>query len=263
MPTGPIANGLLLQYTPVEGDIGTTVTLKLSPSDNGANNQPFYSCEEPNNSYEVISLQFVAAPGDVTAANVLVNGLVTGTVSGASTYGPQGMNKGDRIAVQVPNITALDVGSLIAVAIVGYWQDSKPEPWPIPASGGLGAPPSSGGGPPSEESVTIVNPLDADGNVLVGNGPASLSTGTQPAITGAAQVIAAANPLRRGLLVSNQAAAAPATVNIYYGAGASAAIFTVQIAAGGYWEMPVPIYQGEVTAFGSAAAGHLIVTELE
>ena len=262
MATGPIAS-VVLEYTPVHDDIGNTVTLLLNPSVNGANTQPFYSCEEPNNSYEVVSVQFIAAPNDVTAANVLVNGVITGTVSGASTYGPQGMNKGDRIAVQVPNITANDVGLLIAVAIVGYWQDSKPEPWPIPASGGLGAPPSTGGLPPGTENVNVVGPLDADGNVLVGDGPASLSTGTQPAITGAAQIIAAANPLRRGLLISNQAAAAPATVNIYYGAGASAAIFTVQIAAGGYWEMPVPIYQGEVTAFGSAATGHLIVTELE
>lgn len=236
MATGPIANGLLLQYTPVEGDVGTTVTLKLSPSDNGANNQPFYSCEEPNNSYEVISLQFVAAPGDVTAANVLVNGLITGTVSGASTYGPQGMNKGDRIAVQVPNITSADVGSLIAVAIVGYWQDSKPEPWPIPASGGLGAPPSSDG--PSTPEFTRATTVTGGG-------------AQQVTMDGASDIALVANPTRLGAYFM-----APATnadpIFLNYGGAASDTVFTVDLVPGAYYELPQPPYSGAINAIGTA-----------
>ena len=98
---------------------------------------------------------------------------------------------------------------------------------------------------------------------FVGDGQPAYRPAHNPLSLARTAVIAVANPLRARAAQEQPLAAAPATVNIYYGAGASAAIFTVQIAAGGYWEMPVPIYQGEVTAFGSAVAGHLIVTELQ
>ena len=236
MATGPIAS-VLLEYTPIDADVGNTVTLLLNPSVNGANTQPFYSCEEPNNSYEVISVQFVAAPPDVSAANVLVNGLITGTVSGASTYGPQGMNKGDRIAVQVPNITSADVGNLIAVAIVGYWQDSKPEPWPIPASGGLGAPPSSAG-PSTPVPYTRAT-------TVTGGGPQTVT------MDGASDEVAPANATRLGLYL-----AAPTTnsdpIYVAYEAAATATSYTVELVPGAYYEMPYPQYTGEIQAIGTA-----------
>ena len=245
MATGPIAS-VVLEYTPVMGDIGNTVTLLLNPSVNGANTQPFYSCEEPNNSYEVVSVQFIAAPPDVSAANVLVNGVITGTVSGASTYGPQGMNKGDRIAVQVPNITSADVGNLIAVAIVGYWQDSKPEPWPIPASGGLGAPPSSAG-PATPAPFTRAT-------TVTGGGPQTV------VMTGASIVALAANANRLGGYFMAPAGNTD-PVYLSFGGAASAASFTVELVPGAYYEMPQPVYAGNVNAFGASGADSLLVTE--
>ena len=244
MATGPIAS-VLLEYTPIDADVGNTVTLLLNPSVNGANTQPFYSCEEPNNSYEVISVQFVAAPPDVSAANVLVNGLITGTVSGASTYGPQGMNKGDRIAVQVPNITSADVGNLIAVAIVGYWQDSKPEPWPIPASGGLGAPPSSAG-------PTTPAPYTRATTVTDG-GPQTIT------MDGASDEVVPANATRLGLyLFAPSGNSDPIFVS--YEAVATDTSYTVELVPGAYWEMPYPQFTGEIQAIGTMD-DVLLVTE--
>lgn len=70
----------------------------------------------------------------------------------------------------------------------------------------------------------------------------------------------AANTSRRGLLIFNDA---DKVLNVKYGATASSTSFTVQIAAGGYWEMPQPIYQGIVDGiWASGPTGSARITEL-
>jgi hypothetical protein len=266
MATGPLQSYPTLSHTIVDGDIGETVTLAMAGAAGPGTGPEFYSPTqsqgEPTGSYEVITLQFLTAPADAAAGTVFLNGFPVGTISGSSTFGPQGLNQGDRIKITVPGATAGDVGEVISVAVTGYWQDSKPDPWPVAISGGLGSPPTSSGGAGGAQAVDIVDPIDADGNVLTSTGPASATSGpTQVAITGASQVLIAANPLRRGLLVVNDAAST-ATVYLAYADTASAIAYTVSLVPGAYWEMPTPVYTGEIAIFGSTADGNVYVTEL-
>lgn len=70
----------------------------------------------------------------------------------------------------------------------------------------------------------------------------------------------AANAARRGLLVHNDA---DKDLYLKYGATASTTSFTVKILAGGYWEMPFPIYAGVVDGiWASGPTGAARVTEL-
>ena len=245
MATGPLPFNTL-EYTPEDADVGTTVYLLLTPSNNGANDQDFYTNNEPTGSYEIVTLQFIAAPSDISAANVLLNGVIVGTVSGASTYGPQALNRGDKIQVAVPNITSDDVGFEIAVSVVGIWQDEKPEPWPIPASGGLGSPPSSSG-PPTPAPFTRAT-------TVTGGGPQTVT------MDGSSDEALAANANRLGAYFM-----APATnsgpIYLAYNAAASATDFTVELVPGAYYELPQPPFSGQINAIGTAA-DKLFVTEV-
>jgi len=70
----------------------------------------------------------------------------------------------------------------------------------------------------------------------------------------------ASNSSRKGLLLNNTDANA---VYVYYGTTATASKFTVKIPAGGYWEMPQPIYTGRIDAIWAAdGSGSLIGSEL-
>lgn len=72
--------------------------------------------------------------------------------------------------------------------------------------------------------------------------------------------IKAANTRRRGLIVCNDADKA---LYIKYGATASVTSFTAKVAAGGYWEMPSPVYTGVVDGiWASGPTGAARVTEL-
>lgn len=51
-----------------------------------------------------------------------------------------------------------------------------------------------------------------------------------------------------------------AVLYLKYGATASAADYTVQIAPGGYFEFPVPVYAGQVDGIWSAANGNARTT---
>lgn len=71
----------------------------------------------------------------------------------------------------------------------------------------------------------------------------------------------AANQSRKGLILVNTDANA---VYVKYGTTASATSFTVIIPGnGGYWEMPAPIYTGQIDAIWAAdGSGSLYATEL-
>lgn len=70
----------------------------------------------------------------------------------------------------------------------------------------------------------------------------------------------ASTAARKGMIVFNDS-----TSDLYlkYGATASATSFTVKILAGGYWEMPKPIFTGAVDGIWSSdASGAARITEL-
>lgn len=70
----------------------------------------------------------------------------------------------------------------------------------------------------------------------------------------------ASNASRKGVLLTNEGAVA---MRIKYGTGASASDFTVKLLLNGYWEMPQPIYTGQITAIWDVLAiGAARVTEL-
>jgi hypothetical protein len=83
----------------------------------------------------------------------------------------------------------------------------------------------------------------------VTNGTASTATIT----------LAASNTSRKGLVVYNNS-----TSDMYlkYGSGGNPNDFTVKILAGGYWEMPAPIYTGIVTGAWDSVNGNAKVTEI-
>lgn len=99
------------------------------------------------------------------------------------------------------------------------------------------------------------NPPQPDGScgcfaeAEVGRVPASAST----------TAIVPANPLRRGLILWNDSTA---TAYIKLGVGASTSDFTWKIGAQAGYELPVPIYQGDITAIWESANGAMQVTEL-
>lgn len=90
--------------------------------------------------------------------------------------------------------------------------------------------------------------------------PAASATLSNVAASATSVTLKAANSLRRGLFIFNDADKA---LSLKYGATASASSFTVEIAAGGYWEMPQPIYQGIVDGIWEAGpTGAARITEL-
>lgn len=51
-----------------------------------------------------------------------------------------------------------------------------------------------------------------------------------------------------------------ATLYLKFGATASPTSYTVQVAAGGYFEFPIPVYSGEVDGIWSSANGNARTT---
>lgn len=71
--------------------------------------------------------------------------------------------------------------------------------------------------------------------------------------------ILASNPLRRGLSIYNQS-----TSPFYFklGATATTASYTLMMVGSGYYELPKPVYTGQVTGLWASANGYALVTEL-
>lgn len=82
-------------------------------------------------------------------------------------------------------------------------------------------------------------------------------THTSPTGTGADITIQASNGAREGLTIYNSSGV---TVNVRLGAAATSTDFTIQLAALSYYEMPRPIYTGDVHAIW--ASGDIQVEEL-
>lgn len=106
-----------------------------------------------------------------------------------------------------------------------------------------------------------VSLYDEDGDYIGGNGAGGTSsTGTQTSVAAAAAdtVILAANVNRRGATIENDSTAA---LNLLLGSGiSSATVRTLQIAAGGYYEVPFG-YTGAIKGIWTAANGAARVTE--
>ena len=98
-------------------------------------------------------------------------------------------------------------------------------------------------------------------DTIGGTTPGTASGSTIARVTSVATnaTLQAANTARRGLLVFNESTA---VLYVKYGATASVTSYTVRIGAGGYWEMPNPVYTGIVDGIWASANGAAMVTEL-
>jgi hypothetical protein len=74
-----------------------------------------------------------------------------------------------------------------------------------------------------------------------------------------AVTVAPANTFRRGAILWNDSTAA---CYIKFGSAAGVNDFTWRLATQSGYELPVPIYQGEISAIWEAANGGMQITEL-
>ena len=81
----------------------------------------------------------------------------------------------------------------------------------------------------------------------------------QIASSNSAVTLVAANPKRVMFIIFNDSTQ---ILYVKYGGSASSTDYTVQIASGGYYEAPVPVYNGIVTGVWAAANGNGYITEL-
>ena len=72
-------------------------------------------------------------------------------------------------------------------------------------------------------------------------------------------IIAPSNLLRRGLILWNDSTA---TVYIKLGLAASNTSFTWRLSSQAGYELPTPIYQGDISAIWEVATGAMMITEL-
>lgn len=106
-------------------------------------------------------------------------------------------------------------------------------------------------------NVDIVTAPTLSINPIIATQAATTSLGA----TVAAQTVAALNANRLGLYVFNEVESG--FMYLRYGANASAGSYSIRIAAGGFWEMPQPIFTGQITAaFSVSTTTSAKVTEV-
>jgi hypothetical protein len=111
--------------------------------------------------------------------------------------------------------------------------------------------------PATETTLAAVNAALA-GTLATRKVPLASATVTQVASNTASVTLQASNGSRRSLIVFNDSTA---TLYLKYGSAASSSSYTVKMAPGDYWEMPLPVYTGIVTGIWTSANGSALVTE--
>lgn len=112
---------------------------------------------------------------------------------------------------------------------------------------------------PHIQQVALGAGGDPGGGAVAVAGSATVTGVTSSASTGQ---LLAANSDRTGVLIHNNSTA---TLYLKYGATASIASggYSVPMEPGSYWEMPQPVYRGQIDGIWSAANGYANVTEVE
>lgn len=88
---------------------------------------------------------------------------------------------------------------------------------------------------------------------------AATATLTNVASSGTNVTLLAANDIRIGVIMFNDSTS---NVDVKYGTTASATSFTYEVFAGAHWEMPQPVYAGQIDCIWDSANGSARVTEL-
>jgi hypothetical protein len=90
---------------------------------------------------------------------------------------------------------------------------------------------------------------------------ATTGTPTSVASSTTAATLLAANANRRGATIYNESTAV-LYLALFTHTSVSTTVYTLQIAAGGYYELPQPVVLGEVSGVWAAANGSARITEL-
>jgi hypothetical protein len=164
------------------------------------------------------------------------------------------------LADNFANPTASQVGAFCMV-----WDGSAWDRWAgaVTVTSGtvtVGAALPAGTNNIGDVDVLTLPALPAGTNAIGTVGITAATTDTPANVSASASsvTLAAANASRKRLQVFNDSSAA---LYLKHGSGASATSFTVKVAAGGYYEMPQPVYPGIVTGIWDSATGAARVTE--
>lgn len=188
-----------------------------------------------NSSNAALSVTNLAAAG--TGGTSTMEGVPIGTVSGGAA---------SELGVKV---IVVGTGPSASEVVIG----------PTDVSDEANQPPVEMGGVDGAGLVRYILVTTA-GAVRTSPGAAPTATLANKNYSGSNQTLAAANAARLGLLVFNDTDGA---LFLKYGATATTSSFTVKIAAGGYWEMPTPLWAGIVDGIGTGGStGATRVTEL-
>lgn len=100
--------------------------------------------------------------------------------------------------------------------------------------------------------------VNADGSLNVNLAPSASATLTNQTNTGLQTTFASSNTARKGLIVYNDT---PGNLFIAYAATVSSTSFSYKVPAGATWEMPIPVYTGQIEGLGDGSSGALRITE--
>jgi len=141
---------------------------------------------------------------------------------------------------------------------------------PLPTSGGAGGVASLALGTTADSAATsgtgnwsmiallkgIITSLQS--SLLFKNTPLTSETASNIASSATNVTLLSANANRRSLSIFNDSTA---VLYIKFGATASTSSYKLQIAAGGYYEMPQPAYPGQIDGIWASANGNARISE--
>lgn len=212
------------------------------------------------------SLVSIATPGGDTAWNAQVTGLTTGTLYFEASLDSTTGTDGNWVAVNGRQTGVVNTVLGTSATTNGMWRGNTSgiRFFRIRSVGALTGTPairinlSDGTG-----AVFLNASIPAGANTIgtVGSTPATTGTGSSAALAITSFTVLAANTARKMATFYND------SVNVLYlglFATTSTTAHTVQVPAGGYYELPGSntIYTGIVTAISAVASGSVRVTEL-
>lgn len=108
-------------------------------------------------------------------------------------------------------------------------------------------------------SVDNTGKLNVNASVSSTLPTSSVATLTSVAGATSSTALLASNGNRKGMMIFNDSTA---ILYLAFASSASTTAYTVQVAPGGFYEMPSPIYTGALYGIWSAANGNARITEL-
>lgn len=111
---------------------------------------------------------------------------------------------------------------------------------------------------PNSPVGTEDNPIFVTGDIEVGDAVAATATLSNVSSSASNVTLLAANAARKGATIFNDSSA---ILYVKFGTTASTSSYTVQMAAGGYFEVPFG-YTGRIDGIWASANGNARVTEL-